>query len=250
MTLKDLAVPAASDLTYVHGVRADDEHWPDVWNFSLAGTRGSVGLLNAVEGQTLPGEADLEVLRGAPSAWPGMFMSGFLVVVWQGAIVRTGLRLGRGVPPYRTRWVTEEQANAILRATDRELALEAGRRKHSASAPSRLSCLWLAEATANGRNWVHRIMGANSFVMDVRISICHSMARCDARWLERVHEHPDDVEAVRGYWSGRAFGEQPTWEYLLEGQIAGSDSVEIERLREFVRVNGPPKDLIARAAAT
>ena len=216
----------------------------DVWNFSLGGTRSSIGAVNAYEGQARPHEVDLELLTRLPSEWPPMVLSGFLLTVWKGAIVRNGLRLGQGVDPYPTRWATPEEAEQALRAADRELALEAARRRHVQSAPSRLSCLWLADNTIRGRNWVESMLGPKSFLFEVRVLQCSSLARCDARWLDRVYRDPADSEATVGYWSGEARDEDPLWESLLEGQIASSNPAELSRLREFVRRFGPPKDLM------
>ena len=89
---------------YIHGVRADDDHWTDAWNFSLAGTRGSIGLPNTAEGQLTAYTVDLGVLAGPPQDWPPMFLSGFMVTLRLSAIVRAGGRIGWGVPPYPTRW--------------------------------------------------------------------------------------------------------------------------------------------------
>jgi hypothetical protein len=57
---------AGSGRPYIHGVRADDVHWTDAWNFSLAGTRGSLGLINATESDTTPYGVDLRILGGPP----------------------------------------------------------------------------------------------------------------------------------------------------------------------------------------
>jgi hypothetical protein len=231
--------------SYIHGLRADDGHWSSVWNFSLAGTRTSVGVLNAVEEHAVPEEVDIEVLQGLPSGWPPMFMSGLLSIVWQGAIVRNGLKLGQGVPPHQTHWATEEWALRMLRAADRELALEMWRREHGRLAPSRLSCIWLAENTVDGRNLVHDMIGEKSFLMQVDITLCVRIARCDAHWLDQVASDPTDTDAIAGYWSGRPQTDNPLWEYLLEGQITSNDADELQSLREFIHLNGPPKDLIA-----
>jgi hypothetical protein len=233
------------DARFVHGVRADDDHWADVWNFSLGGTRGSIGLLNAAESQTTPYDIDLSVLAGSPEEWPPMFLSGFMVTLRLGAIVHAGGRVGRGVPPYATKWATPESQERVKRAAERELALEAGRREHARSAPSRLCCIWLAEDTVDGRAWVQQIVGSESFVMNVRVSRVLTMCRCDARWLDRVHADPASEEAVAGYWSGQPHGADPLWEYLLEGQIEATDTGQLQRLRDFIRIQGPPAALRA-----
>lgn len=54
------------DSRYIHGVRADDDHWTDAWNLSLRGTRGSIGLLNAAGSHTAPYDVELSILAGPP----------------------------------------------------------------------------------------------------------------------------------------------------------------------------------------
>jgi hypothetical protein len=103
----------------------------------------------------------------------------------------------------------------------------------------------MAENTIDGRNWVRTMLGEKAFLMQVGITTRVRLATCDARWLERIDEDVTDAEAIAGYWSGRALYDEPLWEYLLEGQIASTDSDELERLREFVRLKGPPKDLLS-----
>jgi hypothetical protein len=238
------------DARYLHGIRADDDHWPDAWNFSLQGTRSSIGLVNAAEKHSTPYDVDLAVLAGPPQDWPPMFLSGFMVTLRLGAIVRAGGRIGRGMPPYTTKWATPESEAQVLRAADRELALEAGRRTQALSAPSRLCCLWLTEATTKGRAWVQQMLGPRSFIMQVRLTTALTSCRCDAHWLDRVHADPDDADAVAGYWSGEPQDDDPLWEYLLEGQIAAGNPNELKRLREFILINGPPTDMLGPPPAS
>jgi hypothetical protein len=174
-----------------------------------------------------------------------MFLSGFMSTVWQAAIVRNGWQLGRGAPPYTTKWAPPEHIERALRATDRELALEEGRRRHAPGSASRLSCLWLAEDSQAGRTWVQHIVGPEAFVLRVRVSVPAAMARHDGRWLDRVHEEPGDADAVEGYWSREPLdSSDPLWEYLVEGAITFADEAELKRLREFIIINGVPPDLI------
>ena len=163
-------------LLLIHSLRADEEHWIDVWNFSLAGTRSSIGLADRAQALVTPCEVDLAVLSGPPQDWPPMFLSGFLVTVRLGAMVREGLRLGRGVWPYPTRWATGEGEQRILANADREIALERGRRLHAPTAPSRLCCLWLAEDTTEERHWVGRMM-----VRVIRSAHDHAVAAVSLR---------------------------------------------------------------------
>jgi len=88
------------------------------------------------------------------------------------------------------------------------------------------------------------MVGQQAFVMQVRVTVEMSSHKCDARWPDRVHANPEDDEAIVGYWSGSPRSDYPLWEHLLEGQIAAADDDELERLREFIRVQGPPLDLL------
>lgn len=245
-----MAHDAEQRSVYLHGVRADDAHWTDAWNFSLAGTRSSISAVNLSEGQTLPSSVPLDVLQGHPKDWPPMFISGFLATILSAGLARHTGGLGRGVPPYATRWADEASIARITRNADRELALESARRKFAPNAPSRLGCLWLADDNLDARNWIQRMLGHKSFLMGVEVTVNLGWARCDARWIDEVHERPTDVAAAEGYWSGNAYGEQPHWEVLLDGQVKAADAEELQLLRDFVRFQGPPSDLLGPPPAT
>ena len=239
-------VDPASLPPLAHGVRASNSHAPDAWNFSLAGTRSAIELLARAEGTASPRDLDIERLTNGPvQQWPGMFMSGFMVAVWQATILRGGGQIGYGVPPRETRWVPEESAAQTLRAADREIAFEACRRRVAPHAASRLGCIWAAEDTLAARNWIGRMLGADTFVVPVVVRHAVRVSRCDARWLDRWLDLGEP--AAEGYWSGTQEGEEPRWEYLIEGQIACSDEEVLERISTFVRQHGMFKDLAARA---
>jgi hypothetical protein len=88
------------------------------------------------------------------------------------------------------------------------------------------------------------MVGPQSFIMQVQVTIDLRSCRCDARWLDQVHADPSDADAVAGYWSGAPHRDDPLWEYLLEGQIAAGDADELERLRDFVKIEGPPAHML------
>jgi hypothetical protein len=100
-----------------------------------------------------------------------MFLSGFLATLWIGGFVRAGGRVGRGMDPYPTQRATEESQQRARHAADRELALEEGRRVHASDAPSRLCCIWLAETSPSAVAWVQQMVGLESFIMKVKVSV-------------------------------------------------------------------------------
>jgi hypothetical protein len=220
-----------------HGIRADSVHWVDCWNFGLAGTRSATEMVASVEGTPSLRDAPLEVLRERPDEWPPTFLSAFGMLVLQGAMVRAGLRLGTGAPPRETRWHSDADTAVVLRRADRELQLEQARQIAAPHAASRLSCLWAAQDTEAGRNWVHRMLGHNSFVVPVVVITAIRMSRCDARWLDQLEARGD--EAAAGYWTGKPHGEVPLWEFLIDGTISATDPDDTARIRAWARENVP-----------
>jgi hypothetical protein len=224
-----------------HAIRADAVHWTETWSFSLSGTRSSIEIVAGLSGQPSIRDAPIDVLRKQPHAWPATLMSPFATTALLAAMHRSGMRLGMGVTPYPTHWYSAEEITQILTVADRELLLEETRRNTAAEAPSRLTCLWAAEDTVAGRNWVERMMGHNSFVIPVELLAAMRAARCDAHWLELLHDRPD----VAGrYWSDEpADREEPLWEYLLDGTIRARDQADVDRIKNWAAGN-IPSDLL------
>jgi hypothetical protein len=125
---------------------------------------------------------------------------------------------------------TKEERERILRIADRELMYEEVRREVASESASRLACIWLAEDNVEGRNLVWQLKGNGAFVLSVRVLAAARWTRVDARWLEG----DPSKDEIRGYWSGGAKGENPLWEFLLEGTIACIDDEELVRLRQHV----------------
>lgn len=231
----------------VHGLRADSVHWTECWNFGLAGTRSSTEMVGTAEGWPSLREVPLDALRTRPDQWPATALSPFAMLVWQGAMVHAGMVLGMGVQPYETRWYSPEQTELIVRHADRELAFEAVRRDVAPHTASRLTCIWAAEDTLDGRNFVQGIMGHSSFVMPVSIVFALRVSRCDARWLDRWQR--GDGDAAIGYWSGKPTDDGPLWEYLIDGTIRADDPEDADRVKRWSFENVPP-DLRGPPAAT
>lgn len=234
MVIEPPNVDPASLPPLAHGVRASNWLSPDVWNLSLAGTRTAIELLAQVEHTVSPRDLDIERLANGPvQEWPGMFLSGFMATVAQGAILRRGGRVGYGVPPHETRRVSPEAAAQTLRAADREIAFETIRRRVAPHAASRLACLYAADDSTTGRNWIGRILRTDRFVIPVVARHVVRVSRCDARWLDRWLDVGD--RAAVSYWRGEPEADAPPWEYLVEGQLVCTEEEALERIRAFVR---------------
>jgi hypothetical protein len=203
--------------TYVHGVSATADFLA-CWNMHLAGTLTSSDFVAQVESGagTSVREVPIDELR---SGWPSV---------------------GMPLQPRLLGVLTARQVGSpeLVTWANRELDLEATRRRYARDAASRLACIWLADDSVEGRNNVSSLKGHQAFIVPVRIVACTRFTRVDARWLEG-----DLDESVRqGYWSGAARdGANPLWEYLVEGSIACADEADLERLRDWVRANSPPE---------
>ncbi|WP_343735233.1 hypothetical protein [Acidovorax sp.] len=105
----------------------------------------------------------------------------------------------------------------ILETWDAELAFEEGRRVYAPSAPSRLSCIWLAEDSPAGRS---SIAGAvrNAHVCAVDVIYSLAIWGADAGWWTDYMNGPQSVYVER-YWSGVRHPRAPEPEILLDGII-------------------------------
>lgn len=211
--------------SFVHGIHAED--WAACWNMHLRGTLVSLDLANEVEfgKQGVRGLPIDDLRRGAFS---DLALSPRMQCLWQAAIIRSGGWVGQGVPPYRTLKASPAEHERVVRQADFELRLEEARRNLAPESPSRIGCLYLAEATPAGRTLVSQLKGHHTFVMEVEIAYGPRLARVDSRWLEE----PGDEE-IAGYWSGEPRYDEPVWEYLLDGVIKSTNEEELARLQEW-----------------
>jgi len=210
----------------IHGFEAED--WLACWNMHLRGTLVSLDYANETEfGQSGIRALSIDTLRSG--AFGEVSPSPRMLCLWQAAIIRGGGWIGQGVPPYPTRKASPEECQRVVRQADIELRMEEARRDLAVSAPSRIGCLYLAEATLAGRKMVSHLKGHDAFVMDVRITSHLRLHRADARWLEGSLAD----EQIAGYWSGSPRYETPVWEYLIDGIIECTDEEQLSRLQEW-----------------
>jgi hypothetical protein len=147
-----------------------------------------------------------------------------------GAIWDAGLRLADGYG-HQVQVGEVKKAN-MIDTRDAELAFEVGRREYSPSGTSRLSCIWLADDSADGEAVVRHMFGANSHVVIVRMTITHqlSLSRADARWFEDYCYSPSKSK-VENYWREIPHPDGPRWEWMLDGRVELSNSEDLELIR-------------------
>jgi hypothetical protein len=211
----------------------------------LNGTLSSVDSVARAEGwdhetHTPARELSIEALRASAHEIKGALSFRGLLLI-EASMIRAGLVVGFGEHPYPFQPMPEEQQQAVLAQAELELRLEEARRRLAREAPSRLSCLWLADDDPRGRGFVERIMGRESFLFPVEIVREHRLSRHDAHLLDGPIGSISGA-AIEGYWSGQATESEPLWETLLDGVIRCTDDQALARLRAYNAAHIPFKD--------
>ena len=129
-----------------------------------------------------------------------------------------------------------------IKIADLEIEFEKGRRIYNYGAPSRLSCLYLAEDDFDSRMML-RNMFVNVFsrpkIINVDILNKMELVQVDHCWIDKYFEESKE-ENIKNYWSGIAYDEDdPSWEYLLEGTIIMTDTNQMEEIDNHVRDEFP-----------
>ena len=131
----------------------------------------------------------------------------------------------------------------ILFKSELEIAFELGRRNICPSAPSRLTALFLVEASDDGKFTLFSMYPnpKDAFLMKVGIIIKKCFIRVDSNWIDKYSKN-QSPEFVNSYWRGQASC-NPKWEHLLEGVVGLRENGEKVQLKEML------KDNIARLSA-
>jgi hypothetical protein len=140
-----------------------------------------------------------------------------------------------------TRTLTAEEDRAIKLA-DFEIEFERGRREYHYGAPSRLSCLYLADNNIDGRT-VLSGMFSNSFTrpMIIEVAVLNKMEliKADHNWLDEYLNEPKE-EFIKNYWTAIPFNDKhESWEYLLEGTVIMTNQEQMEEIEEHVKNEFP-----------
>ncbi|MCG3165582.1 MAG: hypothetical protein POELPBGB_01350 [Bacteroidia bacterium] len=153
---------------------------------------------------------------------------------------RMGLIYNASIYRKLTRRLTQQEEKVIKKA-DLEIAFEKHRRDINYGAPSRLSCIYLAD-----NDWDGKIVLRNMFVdnfrnpLVVEVDILNEMelVKCDCRWLDAYYNDPHD-EYIVNYWTEKLYGDQPAWEYLLEGTAMLTETEQAKYIESHVAKKFP-----------
>ncbi|MEO8517469.1 MAG: hypothetical protein ABI426_12015 [Flavobacterium sp.] len=131
---------------------------------------------------------------------------------------KNGLKIGIGVP--NTIFFTQNQIDRIHRIAQLEIDFEKGRREINEIHPSRLSCIYLAEDSIDGRTMLKNMFLSKQNFRIAQVSVCleAQFLKVDSKWID-YYEKTGDKSAITSYWNGVDYDTFPEHEYLLEGQI-------------------------------
>lgn len=144
-------------------------------------------------------------------------------------ILREGIAIANGFNEVEL--MSDETKQYALRSSDVELAFEKVRREVMPSAVSRLSCLYLAERSAEGEAMLRAMLGRNVYILRVRPTLTLRITKVDAAWFDGFFES-NDIEDVRRYWQGIEKPGFGNWEYLFDGVLEVEDPAQIEHVRK------------------
>jgi hypothetical protein len=133
----------------------------------------------------------------------------------------------------------EERA---IKLADIEIAFEEGRRKYNYGAPSRLSCLYLADNDLDGRTMLQNMLGISfrrPLIVEVAVLNKMELVKADHRWLDTMYLNDPKEEYIQNYWTEVPLDKKPSWEYLLEGTIIMTNQQQIQEIEEHVKNEFP-----------
>jgi hypothetical protein len=138
----------------------------------------------------------------------------------------------------------------------KELEFEVARRTIAPQAPSRLSCLWLAEDSTKGRAMLEDIF-CNSDLHFLQVSIvgADQLHKGDWNLWQGYFQKANPLSAEK-YWRSETSSAEPRWEYLLDGAIHCANQKQISRLcKAHLEANSspwssenPPPEALIKAA--
>lgn len=118
----------------------------------------------------------------------------------------------------------------VIETAEAEIAFEVGRRRLSPAAPSRLTCIWLAEGSDAGRAVIQSML-RDTLICKVRVVSCHQFKVADAGWFDDYLNFPD-LKYVDNYWLGVIHPRHSLPELLVEGVVQLTEQSAIDQIKQ------------------
>ncbi|MHB8280648.1 MAG: hypothetical protein ACYDIA_23840 [Candidatus Humimicrobiaceae bacterium] len=218
----------------MHGIDLND--WYPCYSLSLCGKITSPSIYTALSNTTLVPDninnIPISSLRDDLNINYGFMTPRTSRCVVMAALIRKGINVGLGVN--NTKWYSSKQKEHFLYMGDVELRFEEIRRIISPEAASRLTCIWLADNTIEGKNHIKNMLGDDIYIIKVKILHELRFSKVDSLWFDEYCNNPKD-EYIKNYWNSIPLKDDSTsWEYLLEGVIEMIDDED----RNFIQKYG------------
>jgi len=149
--------------------------------------------------------------------------------VIRAGILRNSMQIANGFNEVEI--ISEETKRNALDCSDVELSFESARRKIAPTAPSRLSCLYLAERTEAGEQMLGEMLGASIFILHVELLMTLRIQKVDSAWFDDFFVSRNPENAIK-YWQGQEMHQGGRWEYLFDGTVKVEDTMQIEYIRK------------------
>lgn len=147
-------------------------------------------------------------------------------------ILRQGLQIANGFNEIEL--MSEDTRRAILHESDVELTFERVRREVAPNAVSRLSCLYLAERSADGEAMLRKMLGEKVYILKVRLSFSLRLTRVDSAWFDGFFDPTTStLDDIRMYWQGAEKPGGARWEYLFDGELEIDNQAQIDHVRKY-----------------
>lgn len=219
-------------MEFIHAI--DLKNWFPCHNLALNGRLASPNALAALDkgiGETHQFIDDIPIEDLVAGALPPSAVTPRAVgEIMRAGILRRGMRLANGFN--EVEHMSEGTKQDALRSSDVELDFERVRREVMPNAVSRLSCLYVAERSAEGEALLQTMLGRNVYILRVRPILTLKITKVDSAWFDDFFDS-NDIEDARRYWRGiESVPGKGKWEYLFDGVLEVEDLVQIEYLRK------------------
>lgn len=118
----------------------------------------------------------------------------------------------------------------IIETANAEIVFEATRRELAPEAPSRLTCIWLAEGSDAGRAVIQSML-RDTFICKLHVPFCLQYTVADAGWFDDYLNHADS-RYTENYWLRVKHPRHSLPEILVEGIVQLTEQSEIDHIKQ------------------